>query len=59
MTEAEVRANNVVTIGELERLAGIEDREAFWAPFARLPGDEGLEAGVRDLRRMVAARETA
>jgi hypothetical protein len=54
------------TIGDLERRAGVTDREAFWARFSHIPGaqirDGKLESlafrqGVAELRRMVAARE--
>ena len=45
------------SIGALERLAGIggaaEDRAAFWQPFCKLPGAEGLDAGVAELKRII------
>ena len=45
------------SIGALERLAGIggaaEDRAAFWQPFCKLPGAEGLDAGVGELKRII------
>lgn len=49
------------TIGELERKAGITDRSAFWAPFARIAGtfekdgklhSVGFDNGVAELRRL-------
>lgn len=54
------------TIGELERRAGITDRTAFWMQFSHLRGTVercgkahsiGLEAGIAELRRLVAERE--
>lgn len=53
------------TIGELERKAGVTDRAAFWAPFAKIAGIRerdgkvislGFEAGVEQLRWMAAQR---
>ena len=45
------------SIGALERLAGIggapEEREAFWQPFCKLPGAQGLDAGVAELKRII------
>ena len=45
------------SIGALERLAGIagaaEDRAAFWQPFCKLQGAEGLDAGVAELKRII------
>ena len=45
------------SIGALERLAGIggaaEDRAAFWQPFCKLPGAQGLDAGVEELKRII------
>ncbi len=45
------------SIGALELPAGIEPapavREAFWRPFAHLPGAEGLDAGVAELKRRI------
>lgn len=48
------------TIGELERLAGVEDRAAFWMPFAKIVDTrESFDAGVVELRRMAEARLAA
>jgi hypothetical protein len=45
------------SIGALERLAGIgrapEERAAFWQPFSKLPGAQGLDAGVAELKRII------
>lgn len=58
----------MATIGELEKQAGITDRAAFWAQFAPIKGsvkighklrDASFEAGVTELRRLVAARPAA
>ena len=46
------------TIGELERAAGVTDRAAFWAPYAGMPGDTGLDAGAAELRRRINAADT-
>jgi len=47
----------VVTIGELEKLAGIEDRAAFWLPFAKIADSrESIDAGVRVLRKIAEDR---
>ena len=47
------------SIGALERLAGIgntpEARVSFWKPFCHLPGAQGLDAGVAELKRMIRA----
>jgi hypothetical protein len=57
-TEAAIRRTG--SIGALERLAGIgrtsEERAAFWQPFSNLPGAEGLDAGVAELKRMIRAQ---
>lgn len=54
-----------MTLGELERQAGITDRAGFWAPFAKIAGtyekdgklrDKGFEAGVSELRRIIRER---
>lgn len=54
-----------MTIGELEKAAGVTDRNAFWARFSHIRGTArqgqrvislGLEAGIAELRRMIAAR---
>ena len=48
------------TIGDLERKAGIgpspEERTAFWQQFHHLDGRACLDAGVAELRRMIAAK---
>ena len=50
----------VITVGELERLAGLEQttcaRTAFWRQFASQSHEETLKAGVAVLRRMVNQR---
>lgn len=47
----------VPTIGALEKLAGVEDRVAFWLPFARYePQSEAFDAGVAKLREMAERR---
>lgn len=43
---------SVSSIGELEQLAGVTDRSAFWAPFAKF--EDGLDRGVAELRRLIA-----
>jgi hypothetical protein len=49
------------TIGELERRAGIgaspAERTAFWLQFHHLEGEACLNAGVAELRRLIAQRE--
>jgi hypothetical protein len=45
------------TIGELERAAGVTDRETFWQPYAGMPGDTGLDAGAAELRRRINAAD--
>lgn len=49
------------TIGDLERRAGIgqssAERTAFWQQFHHLAGQACLDAGVAELRRMIAAKE--
>lgn len=49
-----------MTLNQLEKAAGITDRETFWMPYAKIRGtitrngktrDAGLEAGIRELRR--------
>jgi hypothetical protein len=47
-----------MTIGELEALAGITDRTAFWIQFHHLKGTEMLQAGVTELRRIAVERGT-
>ncbi|HTR86213.1 MAG TPA: hypothetical protein VMI56_17145 [Reyranella sp.] len=42
------------TIGDLERLAGVNDRSAFWMPFAKF--DDGFQRGVSALHSMIAHR---
>ena len=59
----EILTRTAATLGQLERLAGIgagpEERAAFWLPFSRLPGCEGLNAGVRELRARILRRVEA
>lgn len=49
------------TIGDLERKAGIGPsparRTAFWQKFHHVEGQACLDAGVAELRRMIAAKE--
>lgn len=49
------------TIGDLERKAGIgtspAERTAFWRQFHHLEGEACLNAGVAELRRLIAAKE--
>ena len=52
------RLQRFMTIGELERLAGIDTedfsaRQRFWDDFKHLPGTSGLDAGVRELLRII------
>lgn len=53
----------MVTIGELEQEAGIgssdAERTAFWLRFHHLNGKACLDAGVAELKRMIAERERA
>ncbi|AGS24575.1 hypothetical protein [Rhizobium etli] len=49
------------TIGDLERKAGIgtspAERAAFWRQFHHLEGEACLNAGVAELRRLIAAKD--
>ena len=49
------------TIGDLERKAGIgtspTERTAFWRQFHHLEGEACLNAGVAELRRLIAQKE--
>jgi hypothetical protein len=51
------------TIGELEQQAGIgssaEARTAFWLQFHHLEGRACLDAGVAELKRLIAERDGA
>ena len=51
----------MATIGELEQQAGIgptdAERTAFWRRFHHLEGKACLDAGVAELKRMIAARD--
>ena len=51
------------SIGALERLAGVgsaqDERAAFWAPFCKLLGAEGLDAGIAELKRRIRAGAAA
>lgn len=42
----------VVTVGELEKLAGITDRAEFWLPFAT--AENGFVAGIDALKAMIS-----
>lgn len=53
-TRALKTIRDACTYGELERLAGITDRVAFWAPYAT---DE--DAARAELKRLALARLTA
>lgn len=57
-TEAFFRS--LVTIGELEELAGIDrsenGRTLFWVRFSALPGASALDAGVSCLRALIMER---
>lgn len=48
------------SVGVLERLAGIgpsdDERYAFWKAFSALPGSQGLDAGVAELKRRIRAQ---
>nr|WP_318031048.1 hypothetical protein [Rhizobium ruizarguesonis] len=54
------RADDMATIGDLERNAGIgssnAERTAFWLRFHHLEGKACLDAGVAELKRMIAER---
>lgn len=54
-----------MTIGDLEKKAGITDRNAFWMQFAHIKGyvrvgkidcDAAFEAAVAELRRRIDAK---
>jgi len=48
------------SIGRLEQLAGVSDRDAFWIRFSRGPkgnaDSEELKDGVRELKRRIRCR---
>jgi len=46
-----------MSLGDLERRAGITDRQAFWLPYAEHP--DGYERGVARLRELAREREIA
>ncbi|WP_245424450.1 hypothetical protein [Sinorhizobium sp. BJ1] len=50
----------MATIGDLEREAGIgptsQERAAFWRQFHHLEGKACLDAGVAELKRLIAAK---
>lgn len=50
----------MATIGDLERQAGIgptaQERAAFWRQFHHLDGTACLDAGVAELKRLIAAK---
>jgi hypothetical protein len=57
-----------MTIGELEKAAGITDRAAFWQQFAHIKGADtvdgklrsrGMEAGIAQLRWMADQKAAA
>lgn len=56
-TETAIRTAG--TIGNLERLAGVADRAAFWKPYARTPGTTGIDQGVAELKRIIRTAATA
>lgn len=41
----------MATIGELEKAAGVTDREAFWRPFAKHA--DGFDRGVAELNARI------
>jgi hypothetical protein len=43
------------TIGDIEKLAGIEDRAEFWKPFYK-PNHDYVAEGVKALREIVIQR---
>ncbi len=45
------------SVGELEELAGIEDRSTFWQAFAKL--ENSLELGVKELKRIIVDKKVA
>lgn len=45
------------SVGELEQIAGITDREAFWKAFAT--DGTGLDQGVAELKRLIVDRKVA
>ena len=53
-------SSDLATIGDLEREAGIgqacQERLAFWRQFHHLEGKACLDAGVAELKRLIAAK---
>lgn len=51
----------MATVGELERKAGFgtsaDARTAFWLQFRHLQGQACLDAGVAELKRLIADRD--
>ncbi|CAN7297627.1 hypothetical protein LJR221_001462 [Agrobacterium tumefaciens] len=50
-----------MTIGELEKLAGVNDRTAFWMKFVNdpsVPRDDIYKTAVAELRRLAQERGT-
>ncbi len=50
-----------MTIGELEKLAGVDDRTAFWMQFVNdpsVPRDDIYKTAVAELRRLAQERGT-
>lgn len=57
-----------MTIGKLEKAAGITDRAAFWEPFSKIKGSyfkdgkmqsKALDAGVAQLRFLIEQKASA
>lgn len=48
---------HTTSIGELEAMAGIEDRAAFWKPFSALTNC--LDAGTAELKRLIVEKKVA
>lgn len=55
----EEAVRRAASIGDLERLAGIEQTEAaryaFWTAYTQLPGAQSLDAGCAELKRRIHA----
>lgn len=50
-----------MTLGELEKLAGVDDRTAFWMNFVNdpsVPRDDIYKTAVAELRRLAQERGT-
>lgn len=49
--------HGLFTIGQLEEMADITDRSAFWMPFSKIvDSGESLDAGVVELKRLILER---